>query len=168
MNADVTRRLVRRLSLWDARRAQAAHPELAAAVEDEVAAALGQALRTPPPACLRAWLELRPSEHTRRHGALSLHRTRRDVTIQWASRGVCVTFYKRDDHAKGKLELRDLPDVGPGQAPLPTFDTLRDAAAALSWFVHRADVVHTRAMVHRPTREVLNLVLGRFARAIAV
>ena len=43
----------------------------------------------------------------------------------------------------------------------PTFDTLRNAAAALAWFADRSCTVRTAAAAHHPPTEVLHVLLSR-------
>jgi hypothetical protein len=157
MNEAVVRRVVRRLTLWDARAAQRAHPDLAAAVAEETHAALEHAQRTPPPGCVRAWLAEPPARKTRRQGDMCMMRTPRDMAVHWARDGVCVTFYKSDADTHGRLDLRV---VDPTRRP--TFHTLRRAATALAWFAGRATRVRVAAIVQHPAADVLLALLVRF------
>jgi hypothetical protein len=157
MNEAVVRRVVRKLTLWDARAAQAKHPDLAAAVAEEVHAAFDRALRTPPPGCVRAWLASSPGRRTRRHGNMCMMRTPRDLAVHWAREGVCVTFYKSDADAHGRLDLRV---VDPTRRP--TFHTLRCAAAPLAWFASGAATLRVAAVVRHPAADALLALLAQF------
>jgi hypothetical protein len=83
-------------------------------------------------------------------------RGKRVTCIHWPVDGSCVELIKWDSDRGNKL-LVHTNDT----ARRPTFDTLRNAAAALAWFADRSCTVRTAAAAHHPPTEVLHVLLSR-------
>lgn len=170
LSLDVMRAIVRRLSLWDARSLQNAHPAFARLVAEAVQGVVDKAMSAPPPPVLDAFLNVPPCSSERTHGCVTLFRTPRDATLHIATPDR-VTVVARLTHApsgadpRGRIELRMPPEP-----TRPTFDTLLHVLATM-WWAHTAFrqkgcgpvEFKTRAPVHHPVSEVLNMLAAQFA-----
>jgi hypothetical protein len=174
--ADVLRALLARLSLWDARSLQHAHPDMARLVHDHVADVVAGALRSARPrlvdAVLDTFLNASPGFQERacpRHN-ITATRTPRDVTMHAACGGgvvVVLTVLEGPTRARrwGRVEVRTTPPPPSGR---PGFDALERTLRALWWFAQALEErgvetsFRTRALVHHPPSEVLNTLATAF------
>lgn len=164
VSPDVLRLLVPRLTLWDARSLQLSHPSFVPVVHEQVALCVERALKAARPQLIDAFLKTPPGFRERVHGDFVMLRTRKDVTVQHAREGVAVVLRAVAGVPKASVEVR----VFAG-APWPTFATLERTLMALRWFAAAlrergvADVqFNTRAFLHHPVSEVVNLVATQF------
>lgn len=164
VSPDVLRRIVPRLPLWDARSLQLSHPLFVPLVHDQVARCVARALDAPRPRLIDAFLKTPPGFRERVHGDFVMLRTSLDLTVQHARDGVAVVLRLATDVPKAAIEVR----VFAG-APWPTFDTLQQTLTALRWFAEAvrergvaAVVFKTRAFLHHPVSEVVNVVATEF------
>lgn len=162
--ADVLRAVLHRLTLWDARSVQHAHPACAVIVHDIVAGLVDRVLRSQRPPVLDAFLRSAPTFHERVHGDYVFMRTPRDTKIQAACDGAIVRAHVHDHWARVELECG-------AHLPRPTFATLEKTLQALWWFSQALEARHgaqfcvvfrTRAPYHHPTSEVLNTLATTF------
>lgn len=164
LSADVVRRIVARLSLWDARSLQLAHPGFVPVVSDVVEEWVRRAREAPCPALVDRFLNTRPGFQERVNGGFTLLRTPRDVSMQCAHERVVVSLRLRHDRGTARVEIRVLDG-----APRPTFPTMQRALSAMWWYagalarrgVPRVEF-RTRAATHCPTSEVLNTLAHKF------
>lgn len=169
LSLDVVRLIVPRLSLWDARSLQLAHPSFVELVHEATAHVVELALAVPRPGLIDAFLDTRPGFRERVHGDFVMFRTPKDLTMQHVRGGVAVTMHLMHPEAKPGAHARVELRVCAG-APWPTFDTLKVALTVLRWYadaLRLRGVRHlefgTKARLHHPVSEVVNTVATAFA-----
>lgn len=169
LSNDVLRILVPKLSLWDARSLQLAHPCFARIVHEVVKEVVERAMMTELPSMVDRFLNTRPGFQERIHHDFILFRTPKDLTVQYVRDRVCVSL-RMDSRHGTRVELRVQPD-----ACWPTFPMLERALGVLWWYskaLHARGVsdveFRTKASVHKPTSEVLNMVAGLFVDRHAI
>lgn len=157
---DVLRLMVSRMSLWDARRLQKAHPTCAQVVSDVVEDAVRRSTAQPIPDFLDKFMSC-THDVNRRYGAFALKRTGTFATVVYDDGEVRVRMFMYAHLAKMWLE------VAPQR---PGFGALETALTTLLWLrgsykthmPHKKLVIATRADKHCPTSEVLNGVAEKF------
>lgn len=162
LSRDVLRLIVARLSLWDARSLQLAHPEFAALVHEHVARMVEAVRTTPRPSELDTFLKTRPGFQERSYEEFVFLRTPKDLIVHACHDGVTVLLHKAEECAR--IEVR-MPPVT--QRMRPGFDTLRHTLQSMWWFAAAASGnvhIRTRATTHHPPSEVLNTLAGTFAK----
>lgn len=164
--ADVLRAVLHRLSLWDARAVQHAHPACAEIVHDVVAAIVDRVVRSQPPHMIHAFLRSVPGFHERVHDNCVFMRTPHGMEIQASCEGAVVKLQVYRQWAR--VEVQSAAHVG-----RPTFTTLEKTLQALWWFSRAVEewqgpqfsvVFRTRALYHHPTSEVLNSLATTFVQ----
>lgn len=161
---DVMRSVIGRLSLWDARSMQRAHPSFARLVSETVGSVVHEAARAPRPRhvdrCIATFLKgSQPAFQESVNGNFTCMRTPLHVHLSHAHQGVVVSLSLTRERACVAVRVVD-------PACRPSMETAYHALAAVRWF---ADAVEdsgryppeavqfqTRATIHRPVSEVMN------------
>lgn len=164
LTLDIIRLIVPRLSLWDARALQLAHPLFAELVHEHVQCVVRAAASEARPRMIDRFLNCRPTFQELVYDGFVFMKTPLDCTLQYAYGGFVV--HCRSDHTTARIELRTVDPTC-----RPTFETLGRVVAALQWFHDALKArgipvasVDARATRHRPVSEVLNGVVERFVK----
>lgn len=166
VSGDVLRVVLHRLTLWDARSVQHAHPACAEIVHDIVQSVVNRVLRTERPKVIDTFLRSAPSFQERVDGVYVLMRTPRGITIQASCEGAMVVMRLFTPTAWALIEVRS-----GAHTPRPTFATLEKTLQTVWWFSRAlrerfgndfSMVFRTRALVHHPPSEVLNTLATTF------
>ena len=161
---DVLRQIIPRLTLWDARAMQLAHPLFVPLVHECVSAAVQHAIKVPRPKLVDTFMRL-PARFTERvHNEFVCMRTPRDLRIMATYDEVTTTLAVVGCTARIELLACD-------SSPRPTFETLEHTLAAMWWFAQAVKAqgiktveLVTKAQKHRPVCEVLNVMAHAFAK----
>lgn len=168
VSADVLRTVLHRLTLWDARSVQHAHPSCAEIVHDLVESVVDRVLRSERPRQIDAFLQSTPSFHERTHGPYVFMRTPLTLRIEACCEGATVllrVFRPARPNAWACIEV-----LSGAHRPRPTFATLESTLRTVWWFARAvteafgdvAVTFRTRALLHHPPSEVLNTLATAF------
>lgn len=169
LSRDVLHTVLHRLTLWDARSVQHAHPACAEAVHGIVQSIVERVLRAERSDAIDAFLKSAPGFHERVSGPYVYMRTPLTMRIEACCEGATVVmrvFRPAKPNAWACIEVMS------GQhRPRPTFATLERTLQTIWWFsqalaasfgVDMAVTFRTRALKHHPPSEVLNTLATTF------
>lgn len=168
LSADVLRAVLHRLTLWDARSVQHAHPACAEIVHEIVESVVNRVLRAERPKVLDMFLRSAPSFQERVGDEYVFMRTPRGIQVEASCEGAMVVlrvFRPGQPNAWAVIEVRSGAHM-----PRPTFATLEKTLQTIWWFVRSLQACfgtvtvefRTKALMHHPPSEVLNTLATTF------
>lgn len=163
LSDDVVCGIIRRLTLWDARRLQTAWPDCKRLVSRVVEEVILEANSLAAPICLPCLVNARPCTNIRHEGMFILTRNGHQLRIESCADGVSVSYDKKTRYGSIIIRVR-VED----RAKLPTFDSLRSTLSRLRWFYEACPSARivTGAKVHHPPSEVLNVMAGMYVERV--